>query len=510
MRKFVTILTLSFSLLLTIGNAQDETVLDAGLDVDAGTMDPRLARDTSAARMQELLFSGLVSLSPNLEPQPELATSWEYTSPTTLVFDLQTEVTFHNGESFTAEDVVYTFTTLLDEELGAPRRSLYTPIESVEAVDEHTVQFNLSQPYAPLLQYLDMGIVPHGVAAELGVEFGNNPVGTGPFKLDSWEKGNQIQVSAFDDYYKGRPNIDSINVSVIPDNNVRLIALESGDLDLIHSPVPPQELARLQDSQDLVVETTNALGYTYLNLNLNNPIFEDVRVRKALAHLSDRETISEVIFYGMDTPGSSFLQPNTFFYTDEVTTYAYDPKQAMQLLEEAGWTDSDGDGIRDKDGEPLSVELTTNVDPNRQQILEFLQGEWAQAGIDASVRVYEWPSFIGDVIAGDYDIGLIGWLLLTDPDRASYLQFYTGGDSNYGGYTNPEIDSLLDQGRAETDPEQRKEIYTQVAQTITDEVPYIFLLNQGYVVMHDPGLEGFEVHPAGSWKSLESATFAAQ
>ena len=179
------------------------------------------------------------------------------------------------------------------------------------------MQFNLSQPYAPLLQYLDMGIVPRGAAADLGLDFGDNPVGTGPFKLESWEKGNRIVLSAFEDYYKGRPNIDRINISVIPDNNVRLIALESGDLDLIHSPVPPQELDRLQESEDLVVETTNALGYTYLNLNLDNPILEDVRVRKALAHLSDRETISEVIFYGMDTPGESFLQPNTFYYTDE-------------------------------------------------------------------------------------------------------------------------------------------------------------------------------------------------
>ena len=507
MQKLFLCLTL-FGLLLPLGMAQDETVLNAGLDVDAGTMDPRLARDTSAARMQELIFNGLISLSPTLEPQPDLATSWEFTSPTTLVVELREDVTFHNGEAFTAEDVVYTYTTLLEEDFGAPRRSLYAPIESIEAVDDYTVQFNLAHPYAPLLQYLDMGIVPNETAAELGEDFSDNAVGTGPFKLDAWEKGDRIELSAFEEYYNGRPNIDRINISVIPDNNVRLIALESGDLDLIHSPVPPQELERLSQSSDLVVERTNALGYTYLNLNLDNPILEDVRVRKALAHLTDRQTISEVIFYGMDTPGESFLLPNTFYHTDDVTLYDYDPERAAELLEEAGWTDSDGDGIRDKDGQALSLELTTNVDPNRQQILEFLQGEWEAAGIDASVRVYEWPSFIADVIAGSHDIGLIGWLLLTDPDRATYLQFRTDGDSNYGNYSNPEVDRLLDEGRIETDAEARKEIYTQVAQIITDEVPYIFLLNQGYVVMHDPALEGFEVHPIGSWKSLESATLS--
>src|SRR5690606_1063939 len=275
----------------------------------------------------------------------------------------------------------------------------------------------------------------------------------------------------------------------------------------IHSPVPPQDLARLRGSTALAVHETTALGYTYLNLNLEDPLLQDVRVRKALAHLTDRETISEVLFYGMDTPGESFLLPGTFYYTNDITTYDYDPERATELLAEAGWEDTDNDGVLDKDGQPLSFELTTNVDPNREQVLEFLQGEWAQVGIDASVRVYEWPSFIADVIAGDYQVGLIGWLLLNDPDRATYLQFRTGGDSNYGSYSNPRVDELLDAGRAETDPDARKELYAEAAQIVTDEGPYIFLLNQGYVVMHDPGLDGFVVHPAGSRKSLETATF---
>ena len=481
-----------------------QSVLRAGLDVDAGTMDPRLARDTSAARMQELLYSGLVRLDANLVPQPDLALSWEFTSPTNLVFQLREGVTFHDGSPFTAEDVAYTFTTLVEPDFGAPRRSLYTPIASVEVHGAHTVEFVLSQPYAPILQYLDMGIVPAALAEAAGAEFGNNPVGTGPFRLTSWDRGDRIRVAAFDDYHFGRPEIDEIVISVIPDNNVRLIALESGDLHFIHSPVPPQDLARLENDPRLVVERTTALGYTYLNLNMRNPALQDVRVRKALSYLTDRETISEVIFEGMDTPGESFLLPGTFYYTDDVVTYDYDPERADELLSEAGWVDTTGDGVRDRNGERLSFELTTNVDPNRQQILEFLQGEWAQAGIDVSVRVYEWPSFIGDVIAGQHDVALIGWLLLTDPDRATYLQFLTDGGSNYGAYSNETVDELLERGRAETDPNVRAEIYAEVARIVTDEAPYIFLLYQGYVVIHQPELEGFVVHPAGSWKSFES------
>lgn len=493
-------------LLLGVATVSAQTVVRAGIDVDAGTMDPRLGRDTTALRMQELIFNGLVYLDSAVVPQPDLAESWEFASPTELVVHLRQGVKFHDGSDFDSEDVVYTYQTILSDTFGAPRRSLYTPISEIVATGPYEVTFRLEKPFAPILQYLDMGIVPSDAAESLGEAFGDNPIGTGPFKLDSWSRGATITLVANNDYFKGRPSIDQLVISVIPDNNVRLIALESGDLDLIHSPVPPQDLARLKGSGSLDVSAINALGYTYLNVNLENPLLSDVRVRKALAYLTDRETISEVLFYGMDTPGISFLLPGTYYYTEDVNTYDFDAERAAALLAEAGWADTDGDGILDKDGQKLSIELTTNVDPNRQQVLEFLQGEWAQLGIDASVRVYEWPSFIADVENGQYDIALIGWLNLADPDR-SYLAFKTGGDSNYGSYSNARVDELLEEGRTETNLAVRKSIYVEAARIITDELPYIFLLDQGYIVVHKPALQGFDVRPTGSWKSLESATF---
>lgn len=501
--RYIIGLTIAFGL---FAPSFAQTVLKAGIDVDAGTMDPRLGRDTTALRMQELIFNGLVYLDHDTVPQPDLAESWEFVSPTEIVFKLRQGVTFHDGSAFDAEDVVYTYDTLRSDTFGAPRRSLFTPIKEVTALSPYEVRFVLAQPYAPMLQYLDMGIVPSDAAERLGEEFGTNPVGTGPFKLAAWDRGATIRLAANDAYFKGRPSIDEVVISVIPDNNVRLIALESGDLDLIHSPVPPQDLARLQQAPNLVVHATNALGYTYLNVNLANPLLQDVRVRKALAYLTDTETISEVLFYGMDTPGTSFLLPGTYFYTDDVNVYGYDPEKAAELFAEAGWADTNGDGVLDKDGQKLSFELTTNVDPNRQQVLEFLQGEWGAAGVEVSVRVYEWPSFIADVENGLHSIALLGWLNQADPDR-SYLAFKTGGDSNYGSYSNARVDELLDLGRSETDIDARKATYTEAAQIITDELPYIFLLNQGYIVIHSPALHGFDVRATGSWKSLESATF---
>ena len=507
MRRLRLVAILLFTLLA--GAAYAQTVLKAGLDVDAGTMDPRLAQDTSAAHMNELIFNGLVRISPELVAEPDLATSWSYNDPTTVTFKLRPNVKFQNGDPFTAQDVVYTYDTILNEDFGAPRRSLYTPIESVKAIDDLTVQFKLKEAYAPLLMYLNMGIVPHTYAESMGKDFSDNPIGTGPFELKSWDKGSKITLAANANYYKGKPKIDTIEISVIPDNNVRLIALESGDLDFITSPVPPQDLARIKGEKNLVVEQTTALGYTYLNLNLHDPILQDVRVRQALAYLTDTATISDAIFYGLDTPASSFLLPNTFYYTDNVTKYPYNLEKANQLLDEAGWK-AGSNGIRQKDGMPLHFDLTTNVDPNRQQILEYLQTEWKKAGIDVSVRVYQWPSFIADVQAGKYQVACLGWLGLVDPDRASFLQFNTTGGNNWEGYSNPKVDQLLEQGRRETDPNKRKDIYTQVAQTVTQDLPYIYLVDQGYVVVHYQGLEGYQINPSGSWRSLDSATFTRQ
>ena len=480
--------------------------LNIGLDVDPGTMDPRLIRDTSATRMQDLIFNGLVRLDPKLKPVPDLALSWKYASATVLEMKLRPNVIFHDGQPFTAEDVIYTYTTLLDTNFNSPRRGFFTPISKVEAVDPLTVRFTLSAPFAPLLQYMTLGIVPKGAASSAGADFGSKPVGTGPFRFVSWQRGNRIELAANDKYFRGRPKVDGLSIRPIPDNNVRLTALESGDLQFIHSPVPPQDLDRLSKNNRLAVSKVSALGYTYLNINTKDPILADKRVRQALAYLTDRATIAKEIFFGMDTPGDSFLIPDTDYYSDNVTKYSYDPAKANELLNAAGWV-AGGQGIREKNGRSLTIELVTNIDPNRQQVLEFLQGEWRKAGIEVKVRVYDFAAMLNDLIAGKYQISLIGLLNVVDPDAPVFNYLRTGGANNWGKYSNPIIDKLAQEGRTTTNIPRRKPIYAQVARIATEEVPFIFLLYQGYVVIRDRGLEGYVVYPTGSWYSLESVTY---
>lgn len=482
------------------------STLRIGLDVDAGTLDPRLAQDTSAYRVANLIFDGLVQLDENLSPVPDLATSWDNPDPTTWIFHLRDGVKFQDGTDVTAEDVVYTFQTILDPNVKAPYRALYTPIQSVAAVDPHTVKFQLSAPYAPLLSYLDMGIVPKHLA-ENDPEFGSHPVGSGPYKFARWDKGNEIVLTANPDFWGGKPKIETLEFRVVPDNTARAQALEAGDLDFIQSPLSPQDLKRLEGEPQFKTVLMTGTGYTYLNFNTKDPILADARVRRALAMLVPQESIVHDIYQDMDKPATSILLPG-WAYTDAVKQPAYDPAASKELLAQAGWTDHDGDGVLDKGGKKLSIVIATHSeDPNRTQAVEVIQNAFQSNGVDATTSISDWPSFSANVQAGKYQMALLGWLNLVDPDRAMYNQLHTGGGSNWGGFSNPEVDRDLDAGRTSLDRAARAQAYQEAARIIADEVPYYILTYQGYQVVYDPALKGFVPNPRGNLRSLAQAMF---
>lgn len=489
------------------GGGTTQAVLHIGMDGDAGTLDPRLAQDTTAYRLYNLMYDGLVQLDDHFQPVPDLATSWDNPDPTTWIFHLRDDAKFWDGTPVTAEDVVYTYKTILDPNFKAPYRSLYTPIQDVVALDDHTVKFVLSQPYSALFAYLDMGIVPEHVATQPGSDLASHPVGSGPYKFVSWEKNDKIVLEANPDYFGGVPKIQTLEFDIVPDNTARAQALEAGDLDLIQSPLSPQDVVRLKGENFQKVETT-APGITYLNFNTKDPILSDVRVRRAIAELVDQQTIITQIYQNIDQPATSILIPRWFAYDPSIKQPTYNPDDADKLLAEAGWKDTDGDGILDKDGKKLSIVLSTQSEVSeRVQTVEFLQNTLRSHGIDATTKVSDWPSFIAPVLAGQYQIALLGWLNLVDPDRGMYSQFHTGAGSNWGGYSNPEVDKYLDAGRTDTDLQKRTEDYRQAAAIIAQEVPYYILSYQGFQVFYSPKLKGFEPNPRGYFRSLMNATF---
>ena len=479
----------------------DQGVIRVGADVDAGTLDPRLMRDTTAYRVNNLLYDGLVQLDASLQPVPDLAVSWENPEPTVWVFSLREGVKFHDGHVLDAEDVVFTFETILDPELNARFRSLYTPISKIEAVDDLTVRIELSEPYAPLLSYMDMGIAPAHVV-EAGGDLSSAPVGTGPLRLAQWDRGSKIVLEPFADYWAGAPS-RGIEFIVVSDNTARAQAFEAGDLDIIQSPLSPQDIGRLVADDDHASHVTGGLGITYLNFNAGNPLLSDPAMRKALASFVDQETIVGQIYEGVDQVASSILLPSSWAFTDEVRQPTFDPERGKAQLAELGWSDSDGDGILDRDGQKLEIVVSTHSeDPNRIQSVEYLQNLLVSNGVAATISISDWPSFSSGVQNGQHEIALLGWLNIVDPDRLMYGQLHCDGGLNWGGYCNEDVSGKLDTGRSSLDVDQRIASYQAAAATIAEEVPYYVISYQGYQVFYDPEIEGYEPNPRGMMRSL--------
>lgn len=485
MRKLL-LSTGALLLALTMNQALAQEAVVIGIDVDAGTLDPRLARDTTAYRTANLIFSGLVHLTPNLEAVPDLAESWETPDPQTFVFKLREGLTFSDGASLTADDVVYTFTKLVDADFNAPQRALYVPIASVEKVDDLTVKFNLSAPYAPLLSYLDMGIVPQNLV-ESGHDLATNPVGSGPMKLTSWNRGAEIQLEANPDYWAGAPEVEKVSIKIIADNSARAQAFEAGDLDVIQSPLSPQDITRLAGDDRFGNVIIPGLGVTYINFNTKDPLLSDPKMRQTFSMLIDQETIVNDIYQGVDKVANSIILPSSWASSPDIRQPTFDIEGAKALFAEMGWQDTNGDGILDKDGKPLTVTVATHSeDPNRVQAIEFIQAVMSQAGVDAKTQITDWPSFSTNYVQkSQHQIALLGWLNIVDPDRLLFAQLTTGGSTNWGGYSNPQVDELLQKGRSSLDQDERTAAYQEAAKILAEELPYFIISYQGYQLFYD-------------------------
>jgi peptide/nickel transport system substrate-binding protein len=480
--------------------AQTRDLLRVGVDVDAGTLDPRRMRDTTAFRATDLIHDGLVSLGPDMQPRPALATRWETPDPTTFVFHLREGVTFHDGRPFTADDVVFTYRSILDPAFNAPFRALLAPIQSVEAVDPRTVRIRLSAPYAPLLSYLDVGIVSKA-ASDAGVDFNLNPVGTGPMRLQRWDRGSRVTLVPNDAYWGPKAQVRELRLVVIGDNTARAQAFEAGDLDFIQSPLSPQDVRRLQRDTRFANLIGSGVGVTYLNFNTGDPALADPRVRRALARLVDRQTIVEQIYQGTDTVASSILMPSSWAFSDQIRQPTFDTAAAVRELGELGWRPVAG--RLQREGRPLSITIGTHSeDPNRVQTVEFLQATFAAAGIDARVQVSDWPSFSGGVQNSRHQIGLLGWLNIVDPDRLMYAQLHSRGGLNWGKYSNPQVDAALDAGRSGLTIAERTAAYRRAAEIIAAEVPYLIISYQGYQAFHSRALGTLALNPRGYLRQL--------
>ena len=409
----------------------------------------------------------------------DLAESWEPNEDLSqYTFTLKPGVTWHDGTPFTSADVVFTIESMLNPDVTASQRGNIASVESVTAVDDLTVQFNLVDPFAflPIMLGYNVGIVPKHLLETQDLneptDFLLNPVGTGPFKFKNLAAGDHIEVERYEEYFEGPALLDSIIFKVVPDGNARITQVQGGDVDL--TIVEPPQVESFADVANVTVREVQQVQYYMFGINHTSPVMQDVRVRQALAHVLDKQAIVDNLLGGYGAVATGPINPLlSEYYLAEVTTYPYDPEAAAALLDDAGWT-LDGDVRTNDAGETLRIVMNGPQGyPVLEQILLYAQQEFQQLGVDLVFEFDEWTVHLDKYRAQQYDLLLNWWITPPTPDL--YAHYHSESTSNWWKYSNPEVDELILAGRAETDEAARVDIYHQLQTLLADDVPVLYL-----------------------------------
>ncbi len=482
------------------GVSDGEKTLKVALGADVASFDPHGKNDQPSSRVRTNIYEGLIYQDADLNLEPLLATDWSVDDTGVVwTFNLREGVTFHNGEKFDAEDAEFTFNRAMKSaEVG----HLLETLETVKAVDDYTLEIVLKYPYMPLLNNLShttMGMLDKGTVEAQGDQYasgsnGNIPIGTGQFKFDNFVQGQGTTLVKNENYWNKDKiaKVDKLEMLTITDNSSRKLSVEAGDVDIAYDIAAP-DFASIKSNADLKYTNDYDLSYAYAGFNMENPIFEDVRVREAINLAIDVDSMVQAptIMNGLGKEANTPISNKVFGWSENVKAYGYDPERAKELLKEAGKED-------------LKFNIWTNENPTRVQAATVMQSQLAEVGITANVVQMEWGAYLDGTANGEHDVFILGWVSSTgDPDYGMYPLFHSeakGAAGNRTFYENPEADALLEAGRAAGTEAERLEIYEEIQQLIMDDFVHIPLWYTSRVHAMNKNVEGFEAHPAGSMK----------
>ena len=471
-----------------------ENVLIIGSETGPSVLDPRFATDAISSTVCGLIYPGLLRRDKKLNLEPYLAKSVDQPDDKTYVIHLNEGITFHNGKELTSADVRYTFESILNPENGSPKKSSFSKIESIDTPDKQTVVIKLTEVFAPFLGNLTLGIVPEGTS-----DLTKAPVGSGPFEFSSYERGAELSLKSFDNYFKGKPKLSGVIFKIIPDETVRMLALKKGDIHLVSNGITPAVLPWLKEQINLKIIQETGTNVSYLGFNMEDEILKNSKVRKAIGHAVDRASIIKFLLKDTAVEAESIIAPSNEFYNPNLKQLAYDPDAAKKLLDEAGYTEKN-------DGTPrFSLTYKTSKNPTRKKIAEIIGEQLRQVGIDVSIKSFEWGTFFSDIKSGNFQIYSLTWVGVADPDIYHYIfhsESLPPDGANRGRYFNAELDNLLTLGRKTVSLKKRKEIYARAQEIIAKDSPYIHLWFSKNVAVMDKRVTGFQLYPDESLDSL--------
>ena len=461
-----------------------------GMGGQPASLDPAGSNDQPSSQVNRQIYNTLVDLDDNMAPVPSLAERWVWEDPTRLRMYLRRGVRFHNGDELRASDVKFT----LDRAAVSPHIAHITGmIERVDVINDYEILITLDNPFVPFLAHLGhpaTSIVNERAVRQYGDDYGRNPVGTGPMRFVNWVTGASIDLVRFDDYWAGPARVRNITFNFIIDPTTRLIALETGEIDLMYG-VSQSDVSRVQNDPNMVMIQTPGLGTDYIGFNFQKPPLDDARVRQAINYAIDMDAVMRAAYFGVNPPANGPISDLVWASAaNTLAPFTYNQARARQLLTEAGYPNG------------FSTTLVTNEGNNvRLDVAEIVQNMLAQVGIRMDIQLMEWGAYLDYTSAGNHDMFILGWVTVTgDPDYGLSALFHSdnfGAAGNRTFYANPRLDDLLDQGRRETNPTRREQIYMEAQQIIRDDTPWIWTAVGVNLNASHPSLRGFEPIPAG-------------
>ncbi|MBB6430591.1 peptide-binding protein [Algisphaera agarilytica] len=503
------------------GYAQGDWFVDAFAQ-QVGKLTPLISTDAYQSTIESYVLESLITRDPEtLDWIPWIAHSWEVSEDgLTIAFNLRDDVVFSDGVPLTSEDVLFTLDLIRNPEINAPRLvPYYESIESLVAEGPHRVVFTLSEPYFQSLTITGgMDILAKHYYEQFSPEEFNTSTGllfgSGPYKLpinpEDWQPGSgQVELVRNDEYWGPRPTFDRLRWQEITDEQAQLVSLRNGDIDRYS--VRPEQYVKLKDDKalnetaDLYEYSAVSAGYRYIGWNQvkdGKPTpFADVRVRRAMTMLLNRQEMCEQLMAGLATVATGPFNPLSPQYDPTVDPIAYDPDAAKALLREAGFADTDGDGVLEgPDGKPFRFKLIyPSGSTNYQQMAAYCKDAYARAGITMELDPTEFNTMIDRIQDRNFEAITLGWggVIESDPKQIFHSEMIEGGGDNYVGYRNAELDALIDEARMTVDADERTALWHRVHRILQEDQPYTFMFNRKSVIFLDDRFGNVKVTKVG-------------
>lgn len=481
-----------FVLLLLSCNNKPNSALHFGLASQPSNLDPLFATDAASTRIDRLLYQRLVHFDKSSRVVPGI-TDWQKISDTHYRFILNDRAKpFHNGTQLSSADIKATYDFILNPDNSSPHRSSLTLIQNITTPDTNTTDFFLKRADPLFPAYLAVGIVPK-MLLDIQHPFNQQPVGSGPFKFISRTDDGKIALLR-------RRDKKRVTFVYVPDPTVRILKLLRGELDILQNDIQPELIDYLSNKEDITIDRIPGSNFSYIGFNLLDEALSQKAIRKAIALSINRQEIIDYMFKHSARKAQAILTPDHWAGNSELKPYNYDPKQAQQLLLQAGYSI----------GKPLQLTFKTSSDPFRLRLATIYQYQLAKVGIQLDIRSYDWGTFFGDIKAGRFQLYSLSWVGINTPDIFRYTSHSSSippKGANRGRYVDKITDQLIEQAESKNNFDEQAKYYALLQAHLLQELPYVPLWYEDHVVIRHHKIKHYSVSSQGHYDGLVNVEF---